>query len=552
MTHEFDHREDAPRLALLAAVWAGLFLAVDPRGQFPLNDDFQYAECARRLLEGQGLRLPEWALSSTVSHAALGALMTAPWGASNQALRIWMIVLGGAGAALVYALARRWRAGADAALLAALTAAMSPLYAAMSASFHLDVTAAVVTLAALLAFLRGREQGSAGWLAASSALVAVSGLARQTGFLCAIGGAGALALERRLTPRAAAALLLPSGLAAAGFWYWLRFVNGPTWAWKSGLFSPPTELHYWLRADVWSTVLGRISKSIQTGALCLAPLAALRARDALKRPPRRAEWAAFALIVGAALIGWAFAGGLPLIQNTLTRSGLGAVTLLGAQGKPAGWWGSPWLWSGAAVLALLSSLILTRGAADVLDGPLGGEVRAAALFAGAPYAAMLIMPALYDRYLLTVLPAAAAAFAAGRADSGRRLIPARVLLAAMTFFTWAGLTDYFAWNRARWEAGMGVVARGVPAESIENGFDWDGEFSLTRNLALLESRKSAREIGMWDWERLNRIVLETTFAAAPPAAGWTMVGRFPYRTPLVPGGGEVRMYAAPGRATLYR
>ncbi len=94
------------------------------------------------------------------------------------------------------------------------------------------------------------------------------------------------------------------------------------------------------------------------------------------------------------------------------------------------------------------------------------------------------MPMLYDRYLLVFLPVAAAAFAAGRQDRARRAAPAFAAAAVLGFFTWAGLADYFAWNRARWTAGMTAVAHGLSPDRVENGFDWDGQFTLTRNLAL--------------------------------------------------------------------
>ncbi len=537
-------REDASRLLILAAAWAGLFLAVDPRGQFPLNDDFQYAECARRWLGGGGLHLPEWALSSTISHALLGAVATAPWGATNQALRMWMLVLGLAGAGLAYALARRWGAGANDALLAALTLAVSPLYAALSASFHLDVTVAVFTLAGLWAFLRGRESGSLRWLAASSVLIAVSGLARQTGFLCAVGGAAALALDRKLSARSAAALLLPAGLAAFGFWSWFHFIHGTTWAWESGYYSPNSSLRYWVRLDVWGNVFARISKTIQTGSLCLLPLAVLRWKDAARRPTR-GEWAALSLLIGAALIGWERAGGLPLIQNTLSHLGLGVVTLMGSDDKPAGWWASPWLWNAAALLALASSIVLAQSAALAWRAGRTDEARAAVLFVAVPFGVVLLMPAMYDRYLLALLPAAAAAGAARRRDKALAMIPAFAAAALLAAFTRAGLSDYFAWNRARWAAGMDAVARGVPPEKIENGYDWNGQFSLTRNLAILRRHHSAAGIGLWDWEMLNKIVLETTFSDKPTEEGWVLVARYPYRTPLVPGGGVVRVFALP-------
>lgn len=545
MALRIPRREDATRLLILAGVWTGLFLVVDPRGQFPLNDDFQYAETARRFLAGEGVHLPEWALSSTVSHALLGAVMTAPWGASNQALRMWMLVMGLIGAAVVYALARRWKASPDAALLAGLTLALSPLYATMSASFHLDVTTAVFMTAGLGAFLRGRERGSMGWLAASSALIALSGLSRQTSFFCAAGAAASLALDRKLTIRSAAALLLPAGLAAAAFLGWVRFIHGPTWAWECGRYVSTTAMSYWLRPNVWDAILERVSDSIQMSALCLAPLAAVRLRDSFRRRPARPEAAILALVIGAGIIGFLFNGGLPLIENTLSRAGLGAVTLNAADEKVSGWWESPWLWQLLGLIALLSSWVLTRAVVEEARGPRAGELRAAALFVGAPYAAMLFMPALYDRYLLTLLPAAAAAFAAGRQERAGKLVPGFVVLALLGGFTAAGLTDYFAWNRARWAAGMEAVAHGVPPDKVENGFDWDGQFSLTRNMAKLKAAKPAREIGVWDWQGLNRVVAATTFSRTPTLDGWVSLNVYRYRTPLAPGGGEVRLDGDP-------
>ena len=536
-------REDAVRLAGLALLWAGFFVLVDPRGAFPLNDDFSYAESARGLLSGAGLRIPEWVLSSTVSHTALGALMTAPWGASNQALRLWMILLGGLGVCGVYALARRWKAGPDAALLAAATLAFSPLYAAMSASFHLDVTASVFTLAALLCFLRGRQEGSTRWLALCSLLIAASGLTRQTGFLCALGGAASLAWERRLTARAAAALLLPAGAAALVFWAWVRFVHGPTWAWESAMSTP--TLSIWADSATWVRTLDRLSRSLQTGALFLAPLAVLSMRDGALRRPSRKEASLLAAIAAGALWGLSRGEGLPLLQNTLSRTGLGVVLLDGAQDKPAGWWASPWLWQGAGILALACSLALTRRLALTEDEEVSRERGAAALFVAAAFLPALLMPTMYDRYLLILLPVAAAATAAGQSIKTRALVPSLLGLGLLVFCSGAGLRDYFSWNRARWAAGMSAVELGVPPERVENGFDWDGQFSLARNLAALRAVKPAKEIGVWEWQELNRILVRTSFSAPEKMPGWTLVGRFPYATPLVPDGGEVRLYAHP-------
>ena len=94
---------------------------------------------------------------------------------------------------------------------------------------------------------------------------------------------------------------------------------------------------------------------------------------------------------------------------------------------------------------------------------------------------------------------------------------------------------------------MTAVAHGITPDKVENGFDWDGQFTLTRNLALLRASKPAADIGIWEWQTLNRVVLETGFKPAPHMPGWTLVAEFPYRTPLLPRtGGVVRLFAMPG------
>jgi 4-amino-4-deoxy-L-arabinose transferase-like glycosyltransferase len=534
-------RPNLPRLLALAAVWLLFFVFVDPRGDFALNDDFQYAECARRLLGGV-VRLPSWALSSTLTHALLGALATAPWGASDQALRFWEILVGGLGAAGVYALARRWRASPDAALLAALTLALSPLYAALSASFHVDVTAAALVVAALLAFLRGRERRSAGWLAASSCLIALAGLARQTCFLCAVGGALALARERRLRAREAAALLGPALGAAAVFWLWVRFIHGPTWAMTSGAYAPRTDAAYWLRPDVWLAVGTRAVRALETASLCLFPLAAATTLRGRRAPASRAEKAALGAVAAAACVLWWRARGLDLLPNTMTRTGLGALTLEGGAAKAAGWWGAPLFWHAAAAVALVSSLGFVRAAFEAARGEEAPELAAAALFCGLPYAFMLAMPTSYDRYLLAVLPAAAAAAVAGGRGRLWRLLPAYACLLGLALFTSAGLEDYFAWNRARAEAARSAVLRGARPQDVDAGFDWNGPLTLEADLAKLRAAKPDREIGIWDWRALDHSRAVVAFSSVPPRADLSPLALVPYRSVLAPYGAAVFLY----------
>lgn len=531
-------RADWACAALLAAAWVSLFVYVDPRGDFPLNDDFIYAASARGLAETGVLRLSEWAKAAGLPHIALGALVARAGGAGNGALRLSMLVVGLAAAVLLFFILRGAGVGRGRALAGAGALAACPLYAAMSASFHTDVTCLLLSLLSLAALLRGLRDGGLGALAAGSALAGLAFLTRQSALLSLAGALVFLWRERRLTPRTAAALLLPAGVVVAAYLWWFYFIHGVTWGWLSDHQAP--RLAGLRSAAAWAGYAARLSHGAQTLALFLLPLSLglLSSRDRAR--PRGREWVVFGALVAGWAAGLAWSGGQPLLPNTLHRGGLGVVTLNEAAQKYAGAWGDARLWRALDLAGLLSSLLLAR---ILLSRPWTADARVAVWLAAPPLLASLALPVAYDRYLLIALPAAILAVL--RCGRERPFRPAAAaagcLLAAAA--TGVGLKDYFAWNRARWEAGMAAVARGMPPEKIENGFDWDGQFTLERNMKALLASRPAREIGAWDWMALNRVTLATSFSPEPPP-GFVHVASFPYDTPLSARPRHVHLHSA--------
>ncbi|MEK7656401.1 MAG: hypothetical protein AAB412_01465, partial [Elusimicrobiota bacterium] len=244
--------------------------------------------------------------------------------------------------------------------------------------------------------------------------------------------------------------------------------------------------------------------------------------------------AVLAAVAALAAAGWLAEGGMPLLENTFNRAGLGVVTPSFPQAKAAGWWGAGALWLFFDAAALLSALALSR----LLwrRSPAKGSQTAALLaFVLPPFLAFLLLSENYDRYLLCLLPGAIVVVLLsleGLPWSRSALAGGLLFWAALTA---AGLKDYFSWNRARWQAGLHGIALGVPPGRIENGFDWDGQFTLQANMDRLMAEKAPGEIGMWDWMKLNRVVLITSFSPEPPLPGYVRVADFPYRTPLSPG-----------------
>lgn len=531
----------APRRDLLlafvpAALCAVLLAAADPRGDFPLNDDFQYADSVFGLLRGTGLRLSPMAYASQVSHILPAVLPAWLFGPGDWVLRLWTMALGCLGAAAAALMARRFGAAAGAAILAGAVLACDPLHLAMSASFHMEVTLMLFVTASAWLFLEHLETRSAAALAGAGLALGAAALTRQTALLAAVGMAAVLAGSGRLGRREAAALFLPPALMLGAWSAWFHLVHGPTWAalsvrpaWPS---SPPAVL----------AALRRLGDAAQTAALLLAP-ASLAGFRALRRLPRpgRGESAALGLVLLFAFDGWT-RGGMPLMTNTLSRIGLGVVTIGGPAAKEAGWWGSAALWRAADAAALLSLLSLVRlmwrrpGAV-----PEAGRARALCALAAAPVLAAAVLGENYDRYLLAWLPCAAAAAVW---SCGAACRPAWGLAAALVMGAGsaAGLRDYFAWNRARWEAGLRAVARGAPPEKVANGFDWDGRLTLAPNFARLLAAKPAAEVGMWDWMTLNRVVAVTSFSPVPPRGDFVPVDSVPYRTPFARGERRVYLY----------
>ena len=63
---------------MLAAIWIGAVLAVNPLGNFPLNDDWAYGLGVRGLVQQGSFRPCSWGGMTLISQAAWGASAAFP------------------------------------------------------------------------------------------------------------------------------------------------------------------------------------------------------------------------------------------------------------------------------------------------------------------------------------------------------------------------------------------------------------------------------------------------------------------------------------------
>src|SRR5215217_5512086 len=134
-----NKKADYTCLLLLALIWILAVLAVNPVGNFPLNDDWAYGYTVRSLVEEGTFRLSGWTATNLIAQAMWGTLFCLPFGFSFDALRVSTLVLSLGGILATYGLLRESRAPALLAMLGALVLAFNPIYFALSFTFMTDV-----------------------------------------------------------------------------------------------------------------------------------------------------------------------------------------------------------------------------------------------------------------------------------------------------------------------------------------------------------------------------------------------------------------------------
>lgn len=519
---------------------------------FPLNDDWAYALAARALAATGRITLSDWGASTQLPHIFAGAAFAKAFGFSFSILRLANLLVAAAALFAFVKLLEEFEIGTFEKMAAALTLAFSPLYLVLANSFMTDIHYLFWMLAAVYFYVRRLKDpadGKALLLAGTCAAAAY--LTRQLAVALPLAFTLSLLLEARTGPAApakssgvtlqaralkpllrdlAAVWALPLA-AMAGYYLWFTKIHGPTWV--SGSYVVGATLAHlskpWL--FIGDSVYRVLAGMLETGLLLL-PLAAgylfsprqFSSKNGLRcRITSAGPWLAL-----AALAVFIFMNGpLPYLENTLSRSGLGVLTLGGGALKPSGFFASRLFWTLATAASLLSAVILLCASSLALraGGPALRFIFTAALL---HLGVSLTGAKFFDRYLLTLLPwfALAAVFAAKGVRFSRPA--AGLTLAFCALLSWAGMKDYLAWNAAKWELAGRHQAEFAPG-LIANGFDYEAWHSYEKNMAYLKSMKPLSMIDEWEWQKVNDYKAIVSFKPDPR---FRLVDKAEYSTPL--------------------
>jgi hypothetical protein len=233
-------------------------------------------------------------------------------------------------------------------------------------------------------------------------------------------------------------------------------------------------------------------------------------------------------------------------DQVLDRAGIGPFTLYDAQPRGlAPLDRSPGaFWYGAGVVAAFGISVLCRTAFIATRAITGRGVIAARSATAAPgadagerlflaaliaaYLAPFVLTDYFDRYLLFVLPyvLALVALAEPAVPTHASRMAGLVVLGVMVTYAVAATHDYFAWNRARWDAIHAAERMGATPDTLDGGFEYNGHHRA-------DAKPDAPPPGRsWWWVKDDRYVV-----AFGPVQGYDERARFPVRRwlPRTPG-----------------
>lgn len=492
----------APALLMLVAV----VLLVNPAGDFPLNDDWAYAEQVHEILQNHRYQSSFMALG--FAQSLWGALFAGLFGESYNVLRFSTLVL-----ALVtlWATSRcaleigipRWGA-----VLCAAAVLANPIFLNLSYTFMTEVPfMAPYTLAGFF-YLRALKSGGRGDLLLGGLFGVISASSRQFGIVVGIAVAVTglilwFTRRRSFDPLRVAVFLAPWAAAVA-----LYFLS-PALSGRPPVMGDPTQLTAMAFLQKTASNAGT---ALIYGGLFLLPVTLGRLVHLVARPRSwtPTQWVALPLSIGVVFISaihWAPSGArfpiLPLLGNIMRNAGTGPLTLRDTylMGMPWPFTLGPPFWIILTSLSLVSVGVfladvvvplvkhmfawrgksLTAETAASGDDHFVGEIFLLVWSLGilvAPY--HLVMSGTFDRYLLPAVPPLVVLAARSLRLPTFKAVPVAMgtlcLIVALPGL--AAVQDYMSWNRARWQALDYLrVQLKVPPQLIDGGYEFNSVYT---------------------------------------------------------------------------
>lgn len=523
----------------IIAVWVVMELLVNPRGNFPLNDDWCYAKTVYALVRTGRLEFIQIVPMTLLTQVLWGALFCKLFGVSFFALRLSTMALSLVGLLATYGLLREVQASRKIAFIGCMVVAVNPIYVNLSNTFMTDVPFYAFALLTLYLFARALNRDSNPALAAGTLLACATTLTRQAGVVLPIAFSLAYLLKNGISRRAAIRALTPPAItlgALTGYQQWLtvtdrlpaysRLMTQEAFSFLSRGLGPITVS----LAQILLVVLVYLG-------LFLLPFLVLLGR----RSVSLVSVGSFAVLTGAVILTHRW---MPLNTqpgDIIVNFGVGPLTLRDVfLDKLPHWPSAPmWFWIMVTLAGAAGGGILVRHLFLAVKSLLSLKAKrytygqALTMLLIVTFAALFCQSvvlsglAYFDRYFLLLVPISMMLVllngdAVARHGRGVLGLAAAILL-LYGIFSAAATHDYFSWNRARLDALYDLTNMQVPTDRIDGGYEFNGWFNY----------KDDPDQNWW------RVVGDDYTLTFGPLPNFEVLRTYPFRRWLPPGEGEV-------------
>lgn len=484
-------------IAILLLVQLVLLGIVFPVGNFPLNDDWAYAHSVLWLLDEHRLRLSNWIAMNLLPQTLLGAAAAKLFGFSFTGLRAVTQVVAMLTSLVAFSFFRASGLSRPASLVATLILVVTPWWQVLANTYMTDLYGLLFGLLAATYFLRHLAEPRTMLLLFAVLFTVVGVLQRQV--VLVIPLAFMFAWYARLTIWRRWPVIqgvLPLAIAfAAEVAYQAYLEGGP------GIPAAQEVIH----GRLFPMLIGVLTLKTESVLWFFLNLAGLLGYLGLVVTPW-VSWLGGA-IRAAGLLRWLVIGGLCLFgisvawdwmppyreNHVIDLSGIGPFTVHDGFNRDA-----PGLDRSTGIFWLSMTFLAVVGTTAMLTAALRtpsalvrefSERTGNTLFHVCVVLAYLVPFAVtdyIDRYVLFVLPFVLvwmhSVFVADAVPAGRLAQAVTVVLVSCYGVMSAVAThDYFAWNRARWEAiEFATQSLGANPRTLDGGFEYNGFFNFER------------------------------------------------------------------------
>ena len=517
------NKADKIDITVITFIWAIAVILVNPIGDFPLNDDWAYAQSVKSLLETGNFELPGWAVANLLPQALWGALFCLPFGFSFTALRFSTLVLGWLGVVTTYLLIREVGSHQKLAFIGALLIAVNPVYFGLSNTFMTDVPHYAVTILSLYFFAIGIRKKSLSIIIIATFIAIISFLIRQVTVALFAGYAIAYIVNNK-------AKIHSIIIAIALFFVFPVGIHKVF----SQIFWPKSFGNYGTKEQEVVSQLTYVNTEAITKfayfGLCtllylgvfILPLAVIAFSIKLKAVNSSIKnlLLSFLLFIITTISIWLVLESekMPIKGNVINKWGLGPLTLrstiLSSSTIPNY---LEIFWSIVTICAAIGAglllVFIALSIAEFLFNKTANADRKSIVLLNNSTAFIYFLPLglgyFFDRYLLLFLPLTMIMVltSIGKIDDFQpiKFNSALLSIALISIFTIGTTHDYLSWNRIRWQALNNLMQQEVSPNRIDGGFEFNGWYLYDPSNRIYNARKAKL---VWWWVEQDDYIID--------------------------------------------